>query len=268
MSNDRTKRSPLAAVRPVFAELEAAVLAPRALSVGEQMQRLAWTRDAPDAYCARCGGDVGKGEATVEGCAQCRRTALAYDGVVRLGRYVDPLAGWIGELKFHQQPSVARTLGAMLGEAVGEWVSVEGGRRADRHPCGSCIVVPLPTSPLRRLSRGIDHTAHLAKAVGRSIGAPVVPALVARWHAPQHQRSGADRRRNLRPVFRLRSPRHSGRLAGRTVVLVDDVTTTGSTARAAALALTGRTDLRFTPAADGPRRVVLAVVAVAPPRAG
>lgn len=236
-------------------EVAVSILAPREGSIAEQIERKAWRPDGPSTYCGRCGHRVGPNEATDAGCARCRGSALAYDAAVRLGTYDGALARWVLELKFRRRLAVATELGRRLGEAVAERLDTSG-------LTGPRVVTPIPTPRRRRMQRGIDHTNQLAKEVARAMRTPVVRALRARHHEPQHLLEPTARQRNLLDRYALaRGSRR--RLCGATVVLVDDVMTSGSTARAAALALTGRADMRFRRATDGPGVVVLAVLAVA-----
>jgi len=291
-------------------EVEAAVLCPRGEGVAAAVRRGEWEPDGSERYCGRCGGTVGPHEATASGCASCRGKVLAYEGVVRLGAYREPLAGWVGDLKFRREVGVAKVLGRCLagavrerleGEAEEAWGRAErevgmaadgggagtvdggdgAGTRAEvslasdgrevgggaaeavrRVDWSAVVVTPVPMSEARRLRRGIDHTGQLARAVARELGVRYVRGLATKWHPPQHLMEGGDRERNLRSAFRVRRGA-AGAMAGKTVILVDDVLTTGSTARAAALALTGRDDLRFKAADGGPGGVLLGVVAVA-----
>lgn len=95
------------------------------------------------------------------------------------------------------------------------------------------VVVPVPADPARRRRRGTDHAAGLAAAVGTRLGVPVSPALARppgpRPAVPQHRRGRRERGRLPRPV--LVTP------VGGTVLLVDDVHTTGSTLHGAARVL-------------------------------
>lgn len=97
----------------------------------------------------------------------------------------------------------------------------------------SDVLVPVPLHPRRLRERGYNQSALLAREIGRRTGTAACPdALVRRLDtAPQAGLSAAARRRNVREAFAVR---RAASVAGRTVVLVDDVLTTGATALACA----------------------------------
>ena len=95
------------------------------------------------------------------------------------------------------------------------------------------ILVPVPLHPSRGAERGFNQADLLAAAVARPLGLRVIGGLVRlRDTPPQTGLSAAARRRNVAGAFQS-----SRRFTGLDVVLVDDVLTTGATARACAKAL-------------------------------
>ena len=92
------------------------------------------------------------------------------------------------------------------------------------------VVTWAPTSARRARRRGYDQAEAIARAVGRELGVPCRRLLYRAHGGAQTGKSRADRLAG--PAFRARSPR-----AGLTVLVVDDVVTTGATLNAAAQAL-------------------------------
>jgi ComF family protein len=102
----------------------------------------------------------------------------------------------------------------------------------------SDVLVPVPLHPRRLRERGFNQSALLAEEIGRRAGRlACAEALVRRRDTvPQAGLSAASRRRNVEDAFAVR---RRARVAGRVVTLVDDLVTTGATARACARALRG-----------------------------
>ncbi|MBL8748878.1 MAG: ComF family protein [Planctomycetes bacterium] len=97
-------------------------------------------------------------------------------------------------------------------------------------------LVPVPLHWRRRRRRGFDQARWLAREIGRRLGMPVADGLLlrSRENLPQGDPRVTSRDRNVEGVFAVRRAR---RLAGRRFVLVDDVFTSGATARACAQVL-------------------------------
>jgi ComF family protein len=142
-------------------------------------------------------------------------------------RYDYPVDQLVRALKFHGDRSVARTLGALLAR--------HRGRLAEPLPE---LVVPVPLHSQRLRDRGYNQADEIARYVAAELGMRRQPQALRRIRdtAAQSQLSAASRRRNLADAFQVR-PASRASLAGRRIALIDDVVTTGSTARAAAAAL-------------------------------
>ena len=163
-------------------------------------------------------------------CPWCWREAMA-----AAGRYDGALRQIVHAFKYEGRRSLAQPLGAMLKAGA-----------ADSLLTTDCAV-PVPLYPWRRLRRGFNQAADLA----RQLDLPVVHALWrTRATAPQTGLTAAARRRNVSGAFRLSpllSQRTRALISDRVVVLVDDVMTTGATMQACAevLASAGAREVRM-----------------------
>lgn len=97
------------------------------------------------------------------------------------------------------------------------------------YPDGFDVLTWVPVSPVRKFTRGYDQGQLLAEAVGAQLGMEPVAALKKVHHnRPQSGISGqAKRRANVLGVYRITDPKL---IAGKRVLLLDDIITTGSTA--------------------------------------
>jgi ComF family protein len=155
------------------------------------------------------------------------------------GDYIGTLRQIVHAFKYDGRRSLARPLGDLM-RAQGREVL-----------CDATCVVPVPLHAWRRIHRGFNQAADLAQ----TLGVPVTSILWRRrLTAPQAGLSAAERRRNVHRAFGV-SPlvRQADREAvrGATVVIVDDVRTTGATLHACAevLADLGAREVRVLTAA-------------------
>lgn len=140
------------------------------------------------------------------------------------GPYQGVLAEAVRQLKYRERTRLAAALVAK--EGVTTWPDLW---RVD-------FLVPVPLHPLRLRKRGFNQAGRLAQALGRRLGMPTEERSLVR-RVPTPPQVGLGRRarfRNMGRAFDLRSPE---RVAGRTVLLVDDVITTGATMNACARVL-------------------------------
>jgi ComF family protein len=180
----------------------------------------------PFSACPRCAGTIGPYVTTAGGCVGCRGETFAFDAALRLGPYGGVLRDAVLFLKHHGGEGLAELLGEL-------WVQRDAQRFRD---LGADVVLPVPLHWWRRLRRGYNQSAALAGGIARQLRIPCYPSWLRRLRNTPDQtlQSPAGRRENVRGAFRARP---SARLQGRTVLLVDDVFTTGATANEAARAL-------------------------------
>ncbi|MDK9698410.1 MAG: ComF family protein [Siculibacillus sp.] len=187
-----------------------------------------WSRLRPieRPYCERLGipfgYDIGEGALSAEAIAappvfDRARAAVLYEDVAR-----EIVRG----LKYHDRTELARLVGRMTARAGRELTA-----EAD-------VIVPLPLHRRRLWTRRFNQAALIAREVARSSGVPIDLTALTRVRAtrPQVGLGEREREENVRGAFRV-DPAHRPAIAGRRVVLVDDVLTTGATASAATRAL-------------------------------
>ena len=183
----------------------------------------------PDDACA-CGAPLpASAAAGVEGpsprCGRCRRGRAVLSKGAALGLYAGPLRDCVVALKYQGRHKTAERLALrMLEQDRGRAVL-----------CGAHTLIGVPLHVDRLKERGFNQAALLAEAMGRISGLPVSTALVRNRNTPsQTHLSAKDRRRNVARAFQVRE--HTA-LIGATVVVVDDVATTGATLRECATTL-------------------------------
>ena len=197
----------------------------------------------PHPTCPRCSSSVGPHAVLDGGCLACRNDKFHFEGVRRLG----PYEGLLRELILRMK----QASGEQLAEALGElWAESAG---PSLRELGAEVILPVPLNWRRRWQRGFNQSAVLAEALARHLRLPCQPRWLRRVRPTpfQSRQSAADRRQNLREAFQ--SPSRT-LLPGRTVLLVDDVLTSGATASEAARVLR----------AAGAERVLVAVLAHGP----
>jgi ComF family protein len=173
-------------------------------------------------WCRRCGDAVPSSREADAVCERCRSSPPPYDIARSAGVYDGALREIVHAFKYRRRRGLAQPLAALMRRAGAEVLD------------GADAAVPVPLHPWRALSRGFNQADDLA----RHLGLPVWRVLRRpRYGPPQAALTASGRRVNAREAFNRWSRPYCGlvghpwttRLRNRTVVLVDDVMTTGAT---------------------------------------
>lgn len=184
-------------------------------------------RPLPSPGCPRCGFPLGTARAPSRPCGECREWPPVLVRARSACVLAPPADALVHALKYGGWKELSELMAAPMARTV----------RAD--PGFSCngLLVPVPTTPRRERRRGYNQASLLARALARRVGGEVALLLERRrkggTQVALHPRQRAA---NVQSAFRPR-PGAAARIRGASVVLVDDVLTTGATAGAAATAL-------------------------------
>ncbi len=179
-----------------------------------------------------------------------RRPVLA--ALWSAGAYAGSLRTAIHRFKYHGRTDLARPLARLLADT---WAAGRG---------AAAVVVPVPQHPARTRKRGSMPTTLLARALATQVGLPCAAKALARVRdtPPQVGLSAAARWANVQDAF---GPGPDGALLqGQTVLLVDDVATTGATLCASATACRAAGALRVLGLVVGHERTAARHVPAAP----
>ncbi len=171
--------------------------------------------------CDLCGDSLPPSTGPFRVCLRCLEAPPGFEVARSAGIYAGSLRAAIHAFKFERRRTLAAPLAALMSAAGAEVL------------VGADAVVPVPLHPWRAVHRGFNQSDDLA----RHIGLPVWRILRRSRHGPPQSRlSGRDRRSNVERAFARRfllSMATGGppadRLRRSTVVLIDDVMTTGAT---------------------------------------
>jgi ComF family protein len=232
----------------------ALVLAPCCAACDEPLERptlgcvcpCCWSSIRPltEPLCDTCGDALAtwrRSPTDTRQCVRCRRLPRVIARGRAIAAYDGRLRDILHALKYNSRRSLAAPLAKLMAAAAPEILA------------GADFVVPVPLHVLRHYRRGFNQAEELAK----QLPVPMLRALRRRRRtASQTELPEAQRHRNVRDAFAVRW-RARNAIRGKTLVLVDDVSTTGATLDACARTLreAGAKEVRaLTAARAGSRR--------------
>jgi len=177
---------------------------------------------AADHACTRCGAAF-TNEAPLDElgrCAICRRGLWGFDSAYAFGFYEAELRELVHVFKYQKVDTLARPLAKRMLAAIPKSETFD-------------VIVPVPMHWRKRIERGFNQAELLGREIARHLLIPVKSALRRSHGGPaQASLSFAKRRASMRKgAFQVHHPEF---VEGRRVLLIDDVFTTGATARACA----------------------------------
>ncbi len=166
---------------------------------------------------------IGPWENVEGGCAWCRGKRLGFDSAVALGPYQGPIRHVCLAMKRSSGSWLGRWAADLLIEARGDVLRA----------VGASAVVPIPLHWSRHLTRRHNQADVLADRLAERLGLPSLRPLRRAYRTPKLAgMSRTERAARMKDAFRAREE-----VRGRTVLLVDDILTSGATCGSAARAL-------------------------------
>ncbi len=182
----------------------------------------AYSKSYEEGLCMKCGKPLKNTAA--EYCNDCLNNEHVFDRGFALYKYRS-VSGSIYRFKYMKRPEYASFYADDIVDKMGPLI----------RSLKSDVIIPVPMHPLKQNKRGYNQAAVLTKAIGRRMDIPVNERLVERVKntVPMKELDSHGRRNNLKGAFNIK--RNDVKLL--TIIVVDDIYTTGSTADAVALEL-------------------------------
>lgn len=178
--------------------------------------------------CSGCG--LPKRYPRLTRCAKCMLSPPNYWRCLAPYSYTGFVRYLHHRFKFNQDLAAGQILSELITERILETTDLVRAALPD-------FIVPVPTHWWRRLKRGFDQTEIIAETLSARLELPLLLALRRmRADKPQQGLDALERATNVVDAFEV-SKRHTDTIYGQTIALVDDVMTTGATAKAATNAL-------------------------------
>ena len=170
--------------------------------------------------CYQCGIPL---QNTLAGqlCGQCLQKSPAYDQVISIYHYRQPLVWLIAQMKFNKKLLIARLLSQLMTQHL---LAIKKSEQLSLPEA----IIPVPLHHKRQYQRQFNQSEELAKTLSDTLDIPLDTQYLQR-HIDSVQQSGLDakqRKKNVKGIFKVNNKKQQHY---RHVVIIDDVMSTGST---------------------------------------
>ncbi len=165
-------------------------------------------------FCAKCGKEIK--DYTIPYCHDCAKTNHVYDRGMSLFAY-ESVADSIYRFKYRNRPEYAGFYAERMAYLIGERI-----RALDAD-----ALIPVPIHETKRKTRGYNQAECLADELGKRLHIPVAKDVIVRIKKtdPLKDLSPVQRQNNLKKAFKI----NSDSVKLKSVIIIDDIYTTGST---------------------------------------
>jgi ComF family protein len=175
-------------------------------------------RETPSPLCPSCGRPFTDGVQIDHWCEDCLRKQPHYEAAGAPYLYEGAVMNAIHVFKYGAESHAAESLGPLLAAFTQQWLPAQS----------DLLLLPVPLHPKRLRERGFNQSLLLARHVAGHVDAALDFLTLRRvkYTQPQTGLGKEERRKNVRRAFEVVEPKA---VKGKTVLLVDDVATTGNT---------------------------------------
>lgn len=151
-------------------------------------------------------------------CGECRINPPPFERTVYSLYYNDTVRDLIHHFKFKGRDNIAKTFAGVMSAKLYKEMDIS---KID-------LIIPLPLHVWRLYGRGYNQSYLLAREIGSAFSKEVITDVLVKTKntRPQSSLSGRERRNNLKNAFAVRGKE---KVAGKNILLVDDIMTTGTT---------------------------------------
>ncbi len=168
--------------------------------------------------CSKCGGDLNFID-NKPVCTTCRTAGRYFDGCLASAVYDDKMRDAVLEFKFKYRMYMSNALAVFISEKL---------REIGINPRNIDYITSVPCDVLRERQRGFDSAGLIAKEISKRLGIPYRNNVVEKIRQARSQRgmTASQRAQNVRGAYKTAAP---SAVKGKSILLVDDIITTGAT---------------------------------------